>query len=87
MEAEVVERATDLLEVSVDVSRLGSGLKGLHDHVTTVRESVQIQKQQLHGERSTVNLLRRRKHRLRDLKQACESSPTYHATQHTLSIE
>lgn len=69
LETEVVQRATELLDVSVDVGKLGTALRGLNDHAKSVWESISAHKQQLEWEGTTVSRLKRRKEHLKALKQ------------------
>lgn len=68
LETEVLQRAADLLDASVDINRLGFSLRRLAAHVTSVRDSVHTHKQQLHCEVRSVTRLSRRKQHLMELK-------------------
>eukprot|EP00892_Ulva_mutabilis_P010260 jgi/Ulvmu1/7606/UM038_0031.1 len=68
LEREVARRAPELLDVSIDVGKLGITLTGLRDDFNKVRESVHDRKQELEMESTTVSRLRRRKEHMQALE-------------------
>lgn len=75
LEAEVVQRATELLDVSVDVGKLGTTLTDAHHQLSSIKESVLAHKKELEWEGTTVTRLRRRKEHMQSLEQVCYNGP------------
>lgn len=73
LEAEVNARATELVDVSVDISRLGQAVKGLHSRALSIRGTVEANAQAKLWERDQLQLLKARKARWKEMQQVREA--------------
>lgn len=78
LEAEVSARAAELVDVSLDISRVGRAVQEVHKHTTAIREQVTKSADDKLWELETLQTLKLRKARWTSMQQVCDCAHSHY---------
>lgn len=71
LESEVTARAAELVDISIDIGRVGHAVKDVHERTTAVREGVSKTAEEKLWECETLQTLKSRKARWTAMQEVC----------------